>query len=105
MSLFFKHAPQADMLGVDSSPNSLLIRITCTFEYAAPEGGQYNELLASDYGGYKMTSLEIYMHIWLSGVGGYFAESKFSPIFCKTLLFLKDLAPRDKVQVHQKFFP
>ena len=57
MSLFFKHAPQADMLGVDSSPNSFLIRITCTFEYAAPEGGQYNEVLASDYGGYKMTSL------------------------------------------------
>jgi len=39
------------MLGVESSPNLLLIRITCTFEYAAPEGGQYNEVLASDYGG------------------------------------------------------
>ena len=26
----------------------------------------------------------VYMHIWLGGVGGYFAESKFSPIFCKT---------------------
>ena len=67
MSLFFKHAPQADMLGVDSSPNSFLIRITCTFEYAAPEGGQYNEVLASDYGGYFMTSLILYPYLaWWS---------------------------------------
>ena len=44
------------------------------------------------------------MHIWLGGVVGYFAESQFSPIFCKTLLFLKDLAPRDEAQVHQQFF-
>ena len=29
------------------------------------------------------------MHIWLGGVVGYFAESQFSPIFCKTILFLK----------------
>ena len=36
---------------------------------------------------------------------GYFAESQFSPIFRKTLLFLKDLAPRDEAQVHQQFFP
>ena len=104
MSLIFKHAPQAYMLGVDSSPILFFIRIACTFEYAAPEGGQYNEVLASDYGGYNTTSL-FYMHIWLGGVVGYFAESKFSPIFCKTFLFLIDLAPRDEAQVHQQFFP
>ena len=62
MSLIIKHAPQADMLGVDSSPNLFFIGSTCTFEYEAPEGGQYNEVLASDYGGYKTASL-FYMHI------------------------------------------
>ena len=65
---------QADMLGVDSRPNLFFIRNTCTFEYAAPEGGQYNKVLASDYGGYKTTSL-FHMNIWLGGVVGCFAES------------------------------
>ena len=51
-----------------------IIRGTCTFEYAAPVGGQYNDVLASDYGGYKMTSLELhaYMAWW---IGRLFAES------------------------------
>ena len=42
-----------------------------------PKENQYNDVLASDFGGYKMTSLN-YMHIWLGGVLA-FAESKFSP--------------------------
>ena len=37
------------------------------FENAAPEGGQYKDVLASDFGGYKMTSLN-YMPIWLGRV-------------------------------------
>ena len=47
----------------------------------------------------------IYMHIWLGGVEGYLQKASFLLSFCKTLLFLEDLAPRDKAQVHQQFFP
>lgn len=59
---------------------------TCTLEYAAPEGGQYNEVLASDYGGYKMTSLN-YMSIWLGGVVGYLQKASFLLSFVKHFYF------------------
>ena len=47
----------------------------------------------------------IYMHIWLGGVEGYLHKASFLLSFCKTLLFLEDLAPWDKAQVHQQFIP
>ena len=58
------------------------IRGTCTFEYAAPEGGQYNDVLASAYGGYEMTSLN-YMNIRLDGVVGYLQKASFLLSFHK----------------------
>ena len=62
---------------LESNNLVFFIRVTCMFEYAAHEGGQYNDVLASDFGGYKMASLN-YMHIWLGGVFNFCRKQVFS---------------------------
>ena len=87
MSLQFLHVPQADMLVVGSRPVcSLFITGSCTFEYAAPEGGQYNDVLAND------TMVDIKWQAYLlyaylaGGVSGYLHKANFLLCFHKTLL-------------------
>lgn len=92
------------MLGVDSSQNHSASELPAHWNMQPPEGGQYNDVLASDYGGYILASLTSICIFGLVGLKAICRKQVFSYHFVKHFYFSKTLHQGIKPKCTNNYF-